>query len=433
MDRILTWFSKCSPISLLILAVVVGLGGACGAALFHAQIYLSTAMFFGHDGTQSFITVVEAIPVWKRILIPTFGGLLIGIIFALTKVSEAEGEGVPEVMEALAHKKGTIRPIVAPIKIITAALTLGSGGSAGREGPVIQIGSAIGSAIAQYTRQPAAKRGLLLAAGAAAGIGGTFGAPIAGVLFTIEILKHRSSGYLNAAVLVIAAFVGTYGARLLIEGHSGLRFISDATFSYSLKHILAFICLSIISALIALFFGKILGFSRYVFSKVSVPHFLKPAIGGFFIGIIGLYMPLIHEPAAYPLMIDLIAISSLPILLLFILLILKMTATGITLGSGGSGGIFAPLLLIGAITGSIFASALIFFNLSTVALTPLFVIFAMAAVFAGAAHAPLTAAFITYEMTENISYLLPLLIICFITSLMAKRLNPQSIYHTHTN
>lgn len=430
MNTIRTWFQKSTPAGLLLLGFLVGVGGACGAALFHAMIYLSTLAFYGHDGSTGFITLIETIPTWKRLLIPTLGGLLVGIIFAIAKVSEAEGEGVPEVMEALAHKRGTIRPIVAPVKIITAALTLGSGGSAGREGPIIQIGSAIGSSVAQAMKLAAAERSLLLAAGAAAAIGGTFGAPVAGVLFTVEILHHRSSGILRAAVLVLAAFTGMIGARFL-TGHEGLRFSLTANIDLDVTQIVSLLILGVLCALTALLFGKFLNLSTVAFKKVSFPNIIKPAIGGFLIGCIGLYLPYIHEPAAYPLMVDLISLSSLPIGLMFILLFLKMFATSITLGSGGSGGIFAPLLLMGAIVGSILASSLLLLNLTTVSFVPLLIILGMAGVFAGAAHAPLTAAFITYEMTGNISYLIPLLLVCFISVFIAKKIKKDSVYNLH--
>lgn len=428
MHAIQAWFQKSTPSGLLLLGFLVGIGGALGAALFHSMIYLSTLAFYGYDGSTGFISVVEAMPVWKRLLIPTLGGLLVGILYAITKVSEAEGEGVPEVMEALAHKRGTIRPIVAPIKIITAAITLGSGGSAGREGPVIQIGSAIGSTVAQVMKLATAERSLLLAAGAAAAIGGTFGAPVAGVLFTIEILHHRSKGFVRAFVLVLAAFTGMIGARL-ITGHEGLRFALSPTFDFDAIQIISLIILGILSALTALLFGTFLMYSKIVFNKVSVPHILKPALGGFLIGCIGLYIPYIHEPAAYPLMVNLIGISTLPIGMLLLLLILKMLATSLTLGSGGSGGIFAPLLLMGAIVGSILASVLLFTNLSTTSIVPLLVIVGMASVFAGAAHAPLTASFITYEMTGDVRVLIPLLFVCYLSVFIARKINPQSVYH----
>jgi CIC family chloride channel protein len=430
MHSLRAWFGKSSPTALLLLGLVVGIGGAFGAALFHTLIYLTTLVFYQHDGASSFIILVEEMPVWKRLLIPTLGGLLVGIIFKYAKVSEAEGEGVPEVTEALAHKRGTIRPLVAPVKIITAALTLGSGGSAGREGPVIQIGSAIGSSIAQFFKQATPERSLLLAAGAAAGIGGTFGAPMAGVLFTLEILHHRPN-FLRALVIIIAAFTGAFG-NYLITGHNGLRFDAPLFPEINVTNITSLLFMSVLAAGIALLFGYILSLGRKVFARIELPHLFKPAIGGLLVGIIGLWLPFIHEPAAYPLMIDIIALSTIPISALAILLVLKMFSTSLTLGSGGSGGIFAPLLLMGAIAGSIFGSLLLATSLGSLELSQTLVIVGMATVFAAAAHAPLTAAFITYEMTENFYLLLPLMVTCYIAAKFAKQLKKENIYEHDT-
>jgi chloride channel protein, CIC family len=426
----LTWLQKSTPSTLLILGLFVGIGGALGAALFHELIKISTLLFYGHGGDTSFITLVEAMPVWQRILIPTMGGLLVGIIFKLAKVSEAEGEGVPEVMEALAHKKGTIRPIVAPIKILTAAITLGSGGSAGREGPVIQIGSSIGSSIAQLCKQAAPERSLLLAAGAAAGIGGTFGAPAAGVLFTIEILKHRPN-ILRVFVIIVAAFSSDMLSRLVFK-FEGLRFLSEQLLPhYDTTHILLIILLSIISALVALLFGLILTLTRKLGKKIPSPHLVRPTIGGFIIGLIGVVFPYIHEPAAYPFMVDLLSLNNLPLIFLAALLVIKMFATGITLGSGGSGGIFAPLLFMGAITGSVFGSLILLTQFADTTTTSLFIIIGMATMFSAAAHAPLTAAFITYEITENLFILPALIVCCYVATLVARTLKKESVYDHH--
>jgi CIC family chloride channel protein len=431
MSRIRNWFQKAAPPQLVILSIIVGLGGALGAAVFHTLIYYSTFAFYGHHESTNFISLVQAMPIWQRLLIPTLGGLLVGIIFKFAKVSEAEGEGVPEVMEALAHRRGTIRPIVAPLKILTAAITLGSGGSAGREGPVIQIGSAIGSSIGQFMHLASSERSLLLAAGAAAGIGGTFGAPIAGVLFTIEILHHRAFSLIRAFSIIIAAFVGTYGAQLL-TGHAGLRFDIDTVISaFSILTFISLLGLGALAAMIALVFGTVLTRARQIFQKIHLPHWLKPAAGGLLIGMIGLYLPYIHEPAAYPFMVDLLAIQTLPLAFLIMLLLIKMVATSVTLGSGGSGGIFAPLLLMGAITGSIFASILLMLHIIPATNVSMFIVIGMAAVFAGAAHAPLTASFITYEMTDNIFLLPLLLVVCFVATYTAKRISRQSVYHVH--
>lgn len=426
----LTWFQKNTASTLLLLGVLVGIGGALGAALFQELITLSTLLFYKDIGDKSFISLIETMPLWQRVLIPTLGGLLVGIIFKLAKVSEAEGEGVPEVMEALAHKKGTIRPIVAPVKILTAAITLGSGGSAGREGPVIQIGSAIGSMIAQLFKQATPERSLLLAAGAAAGIGGTFGAPAAGVLFTIEILKHRPN-IVRVGVIIIAAFTSDILSRLAF-GYEGLRFSSEYIHpQYDISHIIAFIVLAIVTALVALFFGLILSLTRKLGKKIPSPHIIRPTLGGFIIGLIGIAFPHIHEPAAYPFMVDLLSPHTLPLLFLSMLLVVKMFATGITLGSGGSGGIFAPLLFMGAITGSIFGSLLLLTQLGDTTAVGMFILIGMAAMFSAAAHAPLTAAFITYEITENVSALPLLIICCLAAALVAKALKKESIYEHH--
>ncbi len=421
------WLQKGTPIGMFILAGLVGVGGAVGATLFHLLIYLTTLGFYGHNGSSSFLTVLETIPTWQRILIPTLGGLLVGIIFKLAKVDEAEGEGVPEVMEALAHKRGTIRPIVAPIKILTAALTLGSGGSTGREGPVIQIGSAIGSSIGQFFKLPTYERSLLLAAGAAAAIGGTFGAPVAGILFTYEILKHKPA-YRHLFYVAIAATIGFLGTRHL-TGHEGLRFEVSTLFSFDLLFFGILLLVATATTIGALLFGSALSLTRVAFIKIHAPHLIKPALGGFAIGLIGLYLPYIHEPAAYPFMVDLLSLSSIPLTFLIVLLLIKIFATGITLGSGGSGGIFAPLLLTGGIVGAIIATVCVYFGVIPAAAAPLLVTLGMAGMFAAAAHAPLTAAVITYEMTENVSLIIPLLIVCFVSTLLAKRIKAESIYH----
>ncbi len=415
------WLKKETPVGLFVLAVAVGVGGAFGAAIFDLLIHLTTLRFYGHNGSTSFLSLIGEMSSWQRILIPTLGGLLVGIIFKLAKVSEAEGEGVPEVMEALAHHRGTIRPIVAPIKIVTAALTLGSGGSAGREGPIIQIGSAIGSSIAQRFTLSTHGRGLLLAAGAAAAIGGTFGAPIAGVLFTYEILKHKP-GLKHLLYVATASTVGYYGASFLTS-HPGLRFDTVFSLSFDSTLIITLIVLIVTAGTTALLFEKVLHVGKHAFSRIHAPHMIKPALGGLAIGLIGLYVPYIHEPAAYPMMVDLLSFSSIPVSLLVVVLVIKIVATSITLGSGGSGGIFAPLLFIGAILGTLLSG---FVGDDSTALV---IVSAMAATFAAAASAPLTAAVICFELTSAPLTVLPVFfLVSYGASLLYKLSGRRSIY-----
>lgn len=429
MKFIQQWLSRGSFLGLLFLAMLVGVGGAIGAAIFHSLIAFTLQLFYG-DVSTGFVGVVEGLPAWQRILIPTVGGLLVGLLFWLTRVTEAEGEGVPEVIEALTLKQGNIRPVVAPVKIVAAALTLGSGGSAGREGPVIQIGSAIGSAVGQFFKVDEKERSLLLAAGAAAAIGGTFGAPIGGVVFTMEILKHRTTIW-RSLIIIIAALVGTIGARILIPGHQGLRLTLE-TLSLSSEWLPVFIAaliIGVLAALTALLFGSVIRRIRRMFDSIKISHYLKPALGGCMVGVVGLFLPYIHEPAAYPLMVNLIAISSLPVSFLLCVFVIKIFATGLTLGSGGVGGIFAPSLLLGMLLGSVVAVVLVAYGLMAPALIPLVVVLGMAAVFAGAAHAPVTAALIAMEITDATELLLPLLLACTIAVLIAKTIRKDSLYH----
>jgi chloride channel protein, CIC family len=429
MQALRNWFGAASPTALFLLALFVGLGGAVGATVFHFVIGTGTRLFYGDFGSD-FIGSVEAMPWWVRILIPTVGGLLVGILFRIARVREAEGEGVPEVMEALAVREGTIRPIVAPVKILASALTLSSGGSAGREGPVIQIGSAIGSSIGQLFGMAQTERSLLLACGAAAAIGGTFGAPFAGVVFTIEILKHQPT-FLRTGLIAVSALVGEIVTRLL-TGHSGLHFAVELVPEFVWwPYGAVAIALGVAAALTALLFGMVLCGARIVFSRFSFPRMLRPALGGFVIGCIGLYVPYIHEPAAYPLMVDLIALTGVPIIFLVALFLIKMLATGITLGSGGAGGIFAPSLLLGTIMGSVVGAVLVLYGVLSPAEVVLCVVVGMAAVFAGAAHAPITAALITYEMVGEAELIIPLLIACFSATFLARAIKRDSIYESH--
>ncbi len=425
MQSLRAWFQTASPVSLFVLALVVGVGGACGAAVFHLAIAYGVAFFYGDSG--EFVTRVEALPSFVRVAIPTLGGLLVGLLLHLARVREAEGEGVPEVMEALAVRQGTIRPVVAPVKIVAAALTLSSGGSAGREGPVIQIGSAIGSGIAQYFGMLDRERSLLLACGAAAAIGGAFGAPFAGVVFTIEILRHQPT-FLRTGLITVSALTGA-GLTYLMTGQLGLRFLVETLpdFAWWPYGVIA-LGVGLLCALAAVLFGLVLQAGRIIFRRLPVSSLWRPGIGGAVVGVLALWLPYIHEPAAYPLMVDLIALTSLPITLLLALFLGKMIATSITLGSGGVGGIFAPSLLLGTLLGSVVGMAATSFGFIPLSAVPLIVLISMAAVFAAAAHAPITAALITYEMVGDSTLIVPLLIACFVAAYVARSLHRESIY-----
>lgn len=422
------FFAEPSKVKLLLLSGFVGIGGAIGAMVFHFLIYLCVWLFFGSTNDSEFISTLESLPSWYRVLIPTFGGLLIGLIYWLSKISEVEGEGVPEVIEALAIKHGNIRPWVGPLKIVTSAITIGSGGSAGREGPVIQIGSAIGSNLGQFLNLDTKQTSMLLASGAAAAIAATFGTPLAGVIFCVEVLIKKISTF-NYSQLLIAAIVGSWVAQLLV-GHRGLTLIVREVSLIEPFEVITYIGLGLISGLIAVAFGRSMKLSSGLFNNLSIPRMYKPALGGFLIGLLALFIPQIHEPAAYPIMVDILNVTSLPILFLLLLLLAKILSTSITLGSGGSGGIFAPSLLIGIILGSTFSSFLQYLGVVNID-TYVYALVGMAAVFAAVVHAPFTAIIILFEMTNEYLLLIPLTISCLTATYVSKKLNHDSIYKVH--
>ncbi|MEK7638760.1 MAG: chloride channel protein [Patescibacteria group bacterium] len=428
MGQFTTW-SRHGIVSLLLLAVATGIVAAIGATIFHLLIEFSTWIFFQIPSDADFASNLASLPDWKRVLIPTAGGFLVGLIFTFIKLTEAEGEGVPEVMKAVAFRHSKIRALIAPIKILTTAITLGSGGSAGREGPTVQIGSAIGSAIGQLFKQDESRTRLLLGAGAAAGIAGTFGAPLAGILFSTELILKRIDRT-SLVVLIIAAFTSAEATKRML-GYPGLRFTLPHEIDTTLTTLLLSLVLGIVAAGISLLFGFILHRSALLFHHWRVPHVIPPTIGGLLIGLIGLYVPYIHEPTAYPLMSSLLSLSSLPFLFMVLLLFAKMFATGITLGSGGSGGVFAPALLIGTLLGNSFALTLGSFGFGTADSITTFALVGMAAVFAGITHAPFTALFIMFEITGE-GLIVPAVIVAAFTSyLLSYSLRKESVYTEH--
>jgi CIC family chloride channel protein len=356
------------------------------------------------------------------ILIPAAGGLLVGLLVYFF-AREAKGHGVPEVMEAVALRGGRIRPRVALVKILASSLCIGSGGSVGREGPIVQIGSTIGSTLGQWLKLPEETTKVMVACGAAGGIAATFNAPIAGVLFALEVILGRvvtrRFGYVVISAVVAdflaQAFLGNERAFLLPE----FGIVSGWEFAF-------YIVLGILAALVAQGFTRLLYWCEDRFEVLKIPEYLKPVIGGLAVGAIGLYS------------LDLLGVGyegigralsgELTLWVLLGFLALKIVATSVTLGSGGSGGIFAPSLFIGAMLGTAVGS--IFGNLfpDITASAGAYGIVGMASVFAGAARAPFSAIIIIFEMTGNYNIILPLMTSVVISTFLSRKIKRESIY-----
>lgn len=408
---------------MLLLAVVVGIVGGLGAVVFRYLILAFTFLFFGARSQDVLVESVVALPWYYRILAPAIGGVLVGLIVKYGS-GQVSGHGVPEVMEAMDRREGRISPRIAPAKALASAICIGSGGATGREGPIVQIGGTFGSVVGQRLDLSVVETKILLTAGAAAGIGGTFNAPIGGLIFGLEVLLGRVTRE-NVPPIAVASVVGTVVANVII-GMPEPIFSVPGIEVVSYFEVIAYVGLGILGAVVALVYITTLYSIEDAFDRLPVGVAAKPALGGLCLGVLALYVPQVHA-TGYPVIQDtLFGVFSLEILILFG--IAKLIATSLTLGSGGSGGIFAPALFIGAMAGGAYGMIVRDVFPSLVADPTTYAAVGMGAVFAGAAHAPLTSIVIVYELTGDPLIVAPLAIACLLSTALARRMREQNIY-----
>ncbi|MFW6007558.1 MAG: chloride channel protein, partial [Halanaerobiales bacterium] len=423
--QLISFFTDTRFAGMVTLAVIIGIVGGLGAVVFHHLINGIKLIFFGAEAGEGFLPAVRSLSWYYRLMVPAIGGLIIGPVVTFI-VREAKGHGVPEVMESVALKSGKIRPMVAPLKALVSAICIGSGGSAGREGPIVQIGATFGSTLGQYLRLTPKKVETLLGAGAAAGISGTFNAPMAGVLFSMEVLL-KDIELDSFTPIVVASVVGNAVANLFFGPREAIFNIPDHVF-LSMWEFIPYIGLGLVAAGVALLFSNSLYSLEHLFEKFNFPEYLKPALGGLLLGVLALWLPEIHA-TGYPVM-EAVLHGGTPLGIVFVLMLAKILATDLTLGSGGSGGIFAPSLFIGAMMGSTYGGILSSLFPGIVAGASSYAIVGMGAMFAGATHAPLTAIVIIFEMTRDPMIFLPMMFACIISTLVTTHVQKRNIYTT---
>lgn len=365
---------------------------------------------------------LAALPFWWKLVVPAIGGLVVGsIIFYFAR--EAKGHGVPEVMEAVALSSGRIRPRVVVAKMFASGVCIGTGGSVGREGPIVQIGSALGSAIGQWLKIEPRRLKTLVGCGAAGGIAATFNAPVAGALFAVEIILG-DFGVAQFSPIVISSVAAT------VVSH---RFLGDFPAfevpGYSLvtaSELFAYAGLGILAALTALAFIRTLYRVEDLFDRVSVYPPVKAMVGGLMIGAIGIWAPHIFG-VGYQAINEIVS-GNLIWQLALVLIGLKILAVAITIGSGGSGGVFAPSLFIGAMLGGVVGAVVQAIWPWASAGPGAYALVGMGAVVAAATHAPITAILIIFELTADYAIILPLMISCIIATLLSTRIQSASIY-----
>ena len=373
----------------LIVAVIIGLLGGYGAVLIQLAIRWFQHLFWGGKFN---LETIEAIAWYWRVIIPAFGGLVVGLVIQYY-AREAKGHGVPEVMEAIALKNGIIRPRVVIAKLFSSALYIASGGSVGREGPVIQIGSAVGSTVGQFFKVNPKRMRVFVACGAASGIAAAFNAPVAGALFAVEIILGDFA-VPQFSPIVISSVAATIVSRHYLGDYPA--FVVPEYQLVSPLEILNYVVLGFLAGFVALLFIKTLYFSEDVFDDLKLPEYVKGVVGGVIIGSIGLIFPYIYG-VGYDAM-DLALYGKLLWQIAGVLVFVKILATSISLGSGGSGGIFAPSLFLGAMLGVFFGHVVNLFFPTWTSSPGAYALVAMGGVVGAATHGPITAILIIFEI-----------------------------------
>jgi CIC family chloride channel protein len=407
----------------LVTAAIVGVGAGFGAVGFRRLIE-----FFQTFSYDTFTTFIQQISPFQFLLIPAIGGAIFGPIIYFF-APEAKGHGVPEVMESVALHGGRIRPQVTLVKALSSAICIGTGGSIGREGPIAQIGSAWGSTLGQFLRLSSDGIRNLVACGAAGGIAATFNAPISGAIFSLEIILGRFQ-VINFVSVVISAVLADVIARIFEANPLPFNIPQHYTMGDPID-LLLYALLGLLLAFFAVGFTRLLYLSEDLWDGIPIPEYVKPILGGLLLGTIGLFTYKLNGfPRVFGIGYDSInqALQGMfPLGMAFFLFLLKMLATVITLGSGGSGGIFSPSLFMGAMFGLGFGHMVQLIHPSSVP-PGAFAMVSMAGFFGGSAHAPLTAILILFEMTQNYNIILPLMLTTVIATVVAQLIDPESIY-----
>ena len=411
---------KILDLALLGFSIGIGLLAALGALVFRLLIELFQSIFWA--GSGSLIEQVAATPWWLVVAIPAAGGLLVGPVITFL-VPEARGPGVPEVILAVTSRQSTIRHRVTLLKAAVTSLLIGTGASVGREGPIVQIGSSVGSSLAQLFGLDPHLRRLCLACGAAAGIAATFNAPIAGSMFALEIiLLNIEVGYIS--YIVIAAITGSVLSRLFwgdLPTFQITPFVLDNYWELS-----AYLLLGIVAGFISIAFVKCIFAAEDGFNRLPIPDWCKPGLGGLLLGVLALLLPQLLGVGYDTLNHSLSATLGLSLALL--LLGGKMLATSLCIGSGMSGGIFAPSLYLGGCLGTVigFGALLVWPDQN---ISPAFFALAgMGAVVSGTTLAPITAILTIFEITLHYQIILPLMLACISSTLVVRFAFGYSVY-----
>lgn len=404
----------------IVCSVIVGILGGFGALLFKRLIF-SLQDFFWTTPDMSPDSLLGI--VWyRRILMPVLGGIIVGpLIYFFAR--EARGHGVPEVMIAVITRNSVIRPIVVLIKSLASAISISTGGSVGREGPIVQIGAAIASTVGQWLRVRPGQLKILVGCGVSAGIAATFNAPIAGTLFSLELIVS-DFGLSSFTPILVSAVAATAITRRFRGNIT--EFILPQFVMVSLWEFAFYLILGLVAGVVGFIFSRSIYLADDLLEKTRIPQWIRPAFGGLLVGIIALFYP--HIMGVGYDTIRVLFEGQLTLQVMVLLVFLKIIATSVTIGSGGSGGIFAPSLFIGAMLGGAFGAVVNRLFPDITASTGAYALVGMAAVNGACTLAPLSAIIILFELTNEYGIILPLMFTVVMATFVSRKLSAESIY-----
>jgi len=440
---------------LLFVAAIVGVITAAAAVGFHALIDYIRDLLYGIN--ESFLYGPGAI---LLIIFPMVGGLLVGIINTLFS-RDSKGHGVVDVMESVIRSTGFVRPFKAIERIFSSAITIGSGGSAGAEGPIVQIGAALASGFGNFFRLSRTQMPLIVGCGAAAGISAIFNSPMGGLLFALEVILLDFS-LKTITPVIIASVVANVTTQAILQrwmdqprGFAVFQLPKITTFTVAWPQLFNFLALGLICGVAGVALTLLASYSERWFEKSRMPRALKPAFGGAMLGLLGIlyvavfgwlsvngrpvidkgypmpaffgdgygFIQKLFEPSFY---------SSAPVgyllAALAFLLAIKIIATCLTVSSGGSGGIIAPALFIGAVAGGFLGLLLKQIGLFPSLDPAFYALVGMGAVLAAVVHAPMAAIVILVEISRDYQLALPAMLAAIVATAVARRIQPDSIY-----
>lgn len=422
--RVRTRLQRSETLAPVALAITVGALSAGGAIILRLLIRWVQWVFFQQGGRLAGSLGVESLRRIHLLLAPAVGLVLVSWIVRRW-APEAKGHGVPEVQYAVRMLGGRIRARVAAVKAIASAINIGSGGSVGREGPIVQIGSSLGSTIGQGAGLGPPQVRIMVAAGAASAIAATFNAPIAGVMFAMEVILGSFAAR-SFGLVVIASVTATALSQAVLGNEPSFRLLEQFTLVSEWEFPL-YLALGVFTGLVALAYVKSVYWFEDSFDAWKTSPTVKAVVGGLAVGVMGFFgtehlFGVGHEG------VELALRDELGIWFMLVLVFMKILATSVTLGAGGSGGVFAPALFIGAMAGGAFGKIANQLLPEFTAPPGAYALVGMAALFGAAAHAPITGIIILFEMTDNYRIILPLMFAVVVAHLMASALQEDSIY-----